>query len=107
MAAERGFDWPDAVGPRQKIEEELRELDQAIARGDRDAIAHELGDVLFSVVNLGRHLPAGDVATCMDRANDRFAQRFSYVEEQLLDHGGHADLAQLERWWNEAKEAER
>src|SRR5690606_13819634 len=55
-AARVGFDWPDARGPREKIDEELRELDEAIAGGDRDRIGAELGDVLFAVANLARHL---------------------------------------------------
>src|SRR6516225_3422520 len=51
-----GFDWPDADGPREKLEEELREFDEAWARNDRAAMQHELGDVLQTVVNLARKL---------------------------------------------------
>ena len=55
-ASRIGFDWPDAGGARAKVAEELGELDEAIAPGDRDAIEHELGDVLFALANLSRKL---------------------------------------------------
>src|SRR5512133_2825855 len=55
-ASRIGFDWPDASGARAKVAEELEELDEAIAQGDRGAVEHELGDVLFAVANLSRKL---------------------------------------------------
>ncbi|HZU84111.1 MAG TPA: nucleoside triphosphate pyrophosphohydrolase, partial [Polyangiaceae bacterium] len=55
-AAEVGFDWPDVAGVREKVDEELRELDEAVAQGDVDAIEAELGDVFFALVNLARHV---------------------------------------------------
>jgi MazG family protein len=75
-----GFDWPDARGPRQKIDEELGELDRAIADGDRPAITAELGDVLFAVVNLARKLNL-DPESSLRAATQRFGARFAHIEE--------------------------
>jgi MazG family protein len=75
-----GFDWPDARGPREKIDEELGELDRAIADGDRQAITAELGDLLFAVVNLARKLNL-DPESALRGATQRFGQRFAHIEE--------------------------
>jgi ATP diphosphatase len=104
-ASRIGFDWPDLKGVRAKLDEELNELDEAIAQGSREAIEHELGDVLFSVANLARFLktPAEDAAR---QANRRFTQRFQKVERALEERGigfGEANLEQLEALWQEAK----
>lgn len=105
-AAAAGFDWPDASGPRAKIEEELAELDQARAGGaDRVRLAAELGDLLFSVVNLARHLEL-DPEAALRGANARFAQRFTCVERLLAARGGTLDGASpelLDALWTEAK----
>lgn len=106
VAAERGFDWPSAAGPRDKITEELRELDAAIASGDHAAITHELGDVLLSITNLARHLPVPNASACLHQANERFASRFAYVESRLLEVP-EASSEQLEQWWEQAKQEER
>ena len=81
-ASRIGFDWPDLEGVRGKLEEELRELDEAIVSGDRDALEHELGDVLFSLANLARFIktPPEDA---LRQANARFIRRFHHVEEGL------------------------
>ena len=71
-----GFDLPDAEGPREKILEELDELEEAQATGDRRAMAHELGDLLFAVVNLARKLGL-DAESALRESTDRFARRFS------------------------------
>jgi tetrapyrrole methylase family protein/MazG family protein len=103
-----GFDWPDAEGPRARIDEELRELDQARRSGDRAAMQQELGDVLFSVVNLARKLGLDPEQTLRD-TTDRFARRFGHLE-QALDAQGRAvaDAApdEQERLWQAAKRAE-
>jgi MazG family protein len=75
-----GFDWPDARGPREKIDEELGELDRAIAGGDRAEMNAELGDVLFAVVNLARKLNL-DPESALRAATQRFGQRFAHMEE--------------------------
>lgn len=105
-ASRIGFDWPDAEGPRAKIEEELRELDEAAGRGDREAIFHEVGDLLFSVVNLARHLGAPP-EDALRAAIARFERRFHRVEERLRAEGHqpgeHVDLDKLEALWQQAK----
>lgn len=85
-AAAAGFDWPDATGPRGKIDEELAELDRAATGEDAARIEAELGDLLFSVVNLARHL-ALDPETALRRANDRFARRYRHLEAALAARG--------------------
>ena len=100
-----GFDWPDAKGPREKIEEELRELDEAWGRDDRPAMQHELGDLLQAVVNLGRKLGL-DPEQALRDSTDRFARRFRHVELALEAQGravSDADAAEQDRLWREAK----
>lgn len=98
-AARVGFDWPDADGPRAKIGEELAELAAATTAAERQ---HELGDLLFSVVNLARHEDVDAEAALRD-ANARFQQRFEIVEDMAGEQLGAASIEQLERWWAEAK----
>ena len=111
-----GFDWPDAEGPRAKVAEELAELDAAMADGDPSAIEDELGDVLFAVVNLARHLPAQgsagvDAEAALRRTIDKFTARFAHVERRVAEeHGSFAaspSLEQLDAYWDEAKRRER
>lgn len=107
-----GFDWPDAEGPRAKVTEELRELDEAIASKDPQAVEEELGDTLFALVNLARHLPAEgsagvDAEGALRRTIDKFTTRFAHVERRVREeHGGFAGnptLEQMDRYWDEAK----
>lgn len=105
-AARAGFDWPDATGPRAKVDEELAELD-AVTNGvaGSAAVADELGDLLFAVVNHARHLGV-DPEAALRRANEKFARRFRHVEARLAESGlapGDASLELMDRWWNEAK----
>jgi tetrapyrrole methylase family protein/MazG family protein len=102
-AARIGFDWPDAHGPRQKIDEELRELDGAIAGGDRESIAAELGDLLFSICNLARHLRA-EPEMALRSTIDRFRQRFAGVEQELGADLSTRSLAELDAAWNRSKQ---
>lgn len=104
-AAAVGFDWANAQGPRDKIHEELAELDQAVAKGDRAAIEHELGDVLFSVVNLARKLGV-DPENALRGTAERFTSRFGHLEAALAREGRNvrdADAAELDRLWEAAK----
>jgi ATP diphosphatase len=108
-ASRIGFDWPDLAGVRGKLQEELDELDEAIASGDRDAIEHELGDVLFSLANLARFVktPAEDALRMAIR---RFVTRFQHIEAQLKAEGvplGEATLEHMERHWQGAKAVEK
>jgi tetrapyrrole methylase family protein/MazG family protein/ATP diphosphatase len=109
-----GFDWPDARGSRAKVNEELGELDDAIAAGDKDRTEAELGDVLFALVNLARHVEV-DAEGALRRTIDKFTKRFDHVEARV--HGAHggwptsaADdkltLEELDGYWEEAKRAE-
>jgi len=105
-AAGVGFDWPDADGPREKVQEELDELDVELNEGtNQDRIEEELGDLLFAVVNLARKLGC-DPRAALEKANQRFVDRFRVVEELASERGiemGDADLEELDRLWNEAK----
>jgi tetrapyrrole methylase family protein / MazG family protein len=102
-----GFDWPDATGPRAKIDEELRELDEAIGAGDRVEMHKELGDVLLAVANLSRKLGL-DAESALRDAHDRFADRFAYIEEALVSQGravADASPAEQDQLWDAAKAA--
>lgn len=110
-----GFDWADARGSRAKVEEEVRELDQAIAEGDPTKIEEEMGDVLFALVNLSRHVKV-DAEGALRRTIDKFTRRFSHVEARVkTEHGGWGEpgepqklpLDVLDRYWDEAKAAEK
>jgi MazG family protein len=108
-ASRIGFDWPDAAGARAKLAEELGELDEAIASGDRDHVEHELGDALFALANLARKL---DVAPeeALRGTLHRFVTRFTHVERELARRGfghGEATLAEMDALWDEAKKLER
>ena len=104
-AATVGFDWPDVAGVRAKVDEELGELDAAAASGDRDEIAAEMGDLLFSVANWCRHLTL-DPETCLRSANARFMRRFRSVESEVAASGrpwSSHDAAALDELWRRAK----
>lgn len=108
-AARVGFDWPDAAGPRAKVDEELGELDRAVASGDREAITDELGDALFSLVNLARKHGV-DPEEALTRTNRRFTARFQGVEARAQAAGRALDahsLAELDAYWDAAKADER
>jgi tetrapyrrole methylase family protein/MazG family protein/ATP diphosphatase len=100
-----GFDWRNLSGPRAKVDEELQELDEAIAQGSEDAISAEMGDVLFALANVCRHLKL-DPETCLRGANLRFEERFRRVEEKVGAAGGDWQACGsdgLEEFWQEAK----
>ncbi|HEY4186807.1 MAG TPA: nucleoside triphosphate pyrophosphohydrolase [Polyangia bacterium] len=100
-----GFDFPDAEGPRAKVDEELRELDEARASGDRAAMESELGDLLLAVVNLGRKLDL-DPESALRGATDRFAGRFRHIETTLAAEGravADSTPEELDRLWDAAK----
>ncbi len=85
-AARVGFDWPDSDGPRRKINEELAELEAAVAAGDQQAVADEMGDLLFSVVNLCRLLEV-DAESALRDCTNRFAARFRAIERRVQAEG--------------------
>ncbi|HWC05914.1 MAG TPA: nucleoside triphosphate pyrophosphohydrolase [Gemmatimonadota bacterium] len=108
-AARVGFDWPDATGALEKVHEELGEVTEALRRGDEEAVRQELGDLLFSVVNVARRAGV-DPEGALQAAVDRFGRRFGSMEEAARREG--RDLAglsldELERLWTRAKSLER
>lgn len=104
-AARVGFDWPDLTPVLDKLEEELAELREALGSGGREAAADELGDLLFVMANLARHLEL-DAEEALRRGNAKFERRFAYIEDRLQAIGRRAEdctLAELDRLWDEAK----
>ncbi|NQD37069.1 nucleoside triphosphate pyrophosphohydrolase [Permianibacter sp. IMCC34836] len=104
-AASAGFDWPDADAVVSKLHEELDELAAARAAGDADAMEDEFGDLLFTCVNLSRHLQLNSEAA-LRRATDKFSRRFRLVEQLARQQGeAVADLGpdRLEQLWQQAK----
>jgi ATP diphosphatase len=106
-AANFGFDWDDHNGPRGKVLEELDEIEAARLAGVQSAVDEEVGDLLFSAVNLARHLKV-DPEAALASANNKFIRRFQSMESELQEAGN--DLAemsmeQLEEAWKAAKTA--
>ncbi|RUU50331.1 nucleoside triphosphate pyrophosphohydrolase [Mesorhizobium sp. M2C.T.Ca.TU.002.02.1.1] len=104
-AARVGFDWSEAAPILDKIEEEIGELREALATGDAAPIKDEFGDMLFAVVNLGRHLKL-DSEAALSGTNEKFRSRFHYVEQALAASGGSlekATLDEMEALWQQAK----
>lgn len=100
-----GFDWPDAGGPREKVEEELSEMDRAIAEGDRAAAERELGDVLFALASFARK-NGFDPEASLRGSLDRFSERFRAAERTARERGrGLREMspAELDALWNEVK----
>ena len=104
-AAGVGFDWPDAGGAKAKVLEELEELDSAASSGNAEHTTEELGDLLFAVVNLARHLGI-DPESALTAANNKFEHRFRSMEAALSEAGADLaamDLEALEAAWQAAK----
>lgn len=104
-AAAVGFDWPDAAGPAAKVREELAEIEAEGPGADPQRLADEVGDLLFSVVNLARKLGV-QPHTALDRANRKFRQRFEALERLAAERGidvATAGLEALDGLWDEVK----
>ncbi len=104
-AAEVGFDWPCLEGPLEKAREELDELAEAYRAGDQASIEEELGDYLFTVVNISRFLKVNP-ELALGKTIDKFLERFQYVLEQAEKTGcpiSSFSLERLDEWWEEAK----
>ena len=91
-AADTGFDWPDAVGPLAKVDEEAQELHQAVA--EQSNVEEELGDLLFAVVNAARHLGI-DPEQALNRASDKFISRFARMERAHPEDWSEKPTAEL------------
>lgn len=108
-AAGVGFDWPEALPVVDKLHEELNEVLEAMSENDPQAIAEEIGDLLFVVVNLARHLKV-DPENALRAANGKFERRFRFIEQALRDAGRSpesCDLEELDALWDAAKKAEQ
>jgi len=110
-AAAVGFDWPDANGPKDKIIEELGELEQARQTDElsvQEQVNEELGDLLFAIVNYARHLGV-EPEQALRAANRKFTRRFRFIESRLAEDGlwpEEVDLDYLDSLWNQAKATE-
>ncbi len=104
-ASRVGFDWNDPKAVIEKIREELDEFEAELEVGDRDKMEGELGDVLFALANLGRHLEI-DPEGAIRRTNNKFRRRFKYIEDNIKSKNetiGSANLETMEALWEEAK----
>lgn len=107
-AALDGFDWEDHEGPFKKIEEEIEELKKAIDSGKQIEKEEELGDLLFSVVNIARKLEV-DPMTALHRTNEKFLNRYAEVERLMKENDvdmNKKNLDIMEGYWNQAKKRE-
>ncbi|MBP6002573.1 MAG: nucleoside triphosphate pyrophosphohydrolase [Pyrinomonadaceae bacterium] len=106
-AAKVGFDWENAGQIFEKLDEESAELRAAIERGDTANIAEEIGDLLFVVQNLARHLDV-EPETALKKTNRKFRRRFKFIEDELKREGKtleDADLKEMDELWNKSKSA--
>lgn len=106
-AANVGFDWSSLPPVLDKISEELQEVRDAIASGQKQAVSEELGDLLFATVNAARHLEVNP-ETALRAANTKFSQRLQHVEQQCQAQGvaiAECSEEQLDAFWNLAKQA--
>ena len=108
-AARVGFDWPDAAGVLEKLEEEVLELHAELPDADPTRLADEVGDLLFVLANLARKLHL-DPETCLRQANAKFTRRFEGIEQRLATEGKSptdASLDEMESLWDAVKRDER
>jgi len=104
-AAKVGFDWENADQIFDKLTEETAELRSAIKNGDQTNIDEEIGDLLFVIMNLARHLDV-EPETALNKTNRKFRQRFKFIEDKLRREGKtleDADLEEMDDLWNQAK----
>ncbi|PIE98371.1 MAG: nucleoside triphosphate pyrophosphohydrolase [Treponema sp.] len=104
-ASKKGFDWQHIDGVKDKISEEINEFKAAVDCGDEKHVLEEFGDVLFSLVNLGRFLKL-DPVVALNAANHKFEKRFKYVEEKMLENSFAMcaeNIEKAEKFWEEAK----
>lgn len=104
-AAKAGFDWRSATEVKAKLNEELDELDGAVGTGSAARVEEEMGDILFALVNLARHLGV-DAEVALSGATEKFGERFRYLEGELKTQGrtvSDADMDELDGLWEKAK----
>jgi tetrapyrrole methylase family protein/MazG family protein len=103
-----GFDWPDLKGVLKKMDEEMKELREALSLQNRSKIREELGDLLFVLVNLSRFLQI-DPERALEKTVEKFIVRFRYVERSLQKRGKsfrESNLIEMDQLWDEAKKRE-
>jgi ATP diphosphatase len=108
-ASKVGFDWNDAGAVLAKLREETDEIEEALAAGDAEGVKGEVGDLLFVVANLARHLRV-DPEAALRGANAKFERRFDHIETRLGAQGRapeEVSLAEMDALWDEAKQGER
>lgn len=104
-AAGAGFEWSDVAGVHEKLDEEIAEFRQAERQSSREAMEHELGDLLFTLVNVARFYKI-DPEQALRKTNARFRLRFAYVERRLAERGRSLEasgIEEMESLWQEAK----
>lgn len=101
-AASVGFDWDDVYGPIAKVREELMEVEAELDSGDMVALEEELGDLLFAVVNIARYQKI-DPEQALRRANQKFEQRFHFIETNSQRPLAETSIQEMNRLWDEAK----
>lgn len=102
-AASVGFDWDDVYGPIAKVREELMEVEAELDSGDMVALEEELGDLLFAVVNIARYQKI-DPEQALRVANQKFEQRFHYIEANVGQPLAETSIDEMNRLWDEAKQ---
>lgn len=103
--AKAGFDFENINQVKEKLQEELQELEEAIKKNDKINIEHEFGDILIAIVEYGRFLGL-DAETALQKANDRMIKRFNYVDKSLKQMGKNlkdASLEEMDKLWQESK----
>ena len=104
-ATRAGFDWSSATAVFEKVTEEYKELEAELTADNKERQEHELGDLLFALTSLARHLNL-DAESALRKASSRFNNRFRYIEEQIKESGEdlyQTSLTRLEELWQEAK----
>lgn len=106
LASSSGFDWKESSEVLEKVKEEISELEKAIQEGEQEKIFIEIGDILFSLVNLSRHLGINS-ELALRKTNQKFMRRFKYVEKKLKEEGKtitESNLEEMDKIWEEAKQ---
>ena len=104
-----GFDWEDKQGAWEKVHEELKELEQELAKGDKEHSTDELGDFLFSIINVARFYKLNP-DNALEHTNQKFIRRFNYIEQHSIKIGKpltEMTLEEMDALWNEAKRLEK
>jgi MazG family protein len=107
-ASKKGFDWKESIDVIEKVEEELKELKHEIQQNNKENSQDELGDLLFSIINLSRHLEI-DASEAINQANNKFVKRFRLMEEEIFKDNQKIDnltSEELEEFWVKIKSHE-